>query len=218
MKLLAPVLACVALAVGAVAHGAATHRWAGPAPESSAAARLHAHAVALGDYEAVEVPSDLPLNEMSVATCRRYTSPSGRPAVVVSVTTGAAGSVATHTPDVCYVASGYKMLRPPARETLDLPGVGQVSYYVTEFEKKSATRTDRQRVRWAWSDDGVWAAPDNPRFAYLAARSLAKVYVVTPVAEPSKLPGAKPEPDAPEVREFVAACLAQYAGEFTGQR
>ena len=209
MKSLPILIACVAIAAGAAAHGAATHRWDTLAPV--AMDRLHAHAVSLGDYESESVPNDLPLKEKSVGTCRRYTSASRNQGFMVSVISGAAGSVATHTPDVCYVASGYKMLRPPLRETIDVPGVGTVSYYVTEFEKKTATRTERQRVRWSWTTDGTWAAPDNPRIAYLRTTNLAKVYIVTPVAEAEALAATE---DTPAVKQFTAACFAQYHGLF----
>jgi len=211
MKTLAPWIACAAIAAGAAAHGAATHRWDALAPPPAAMDRLHAHAVSFGDYESAAVPNDLPLKEKSVGTCRRYASATRGQGFVVSVISGAAGSVATHTPDVCYVASGYKMLRPPARETIDVPGVGAVDYYVSEFEKKTATQTDRQRVRWSWTADGTWAAPDNPRFAYLRVTNLAKVYIVTPAAEADAAGAAE---DPPAVRQFVAACFAQYHALF----
>ena len=211
MKTLAPLLACVAIAAGAAAHGAATHRWSTLAPAQTAMDRLHAHAVTLGDYQSEEVPNDLPLKEKSTGTCRRYTSAGQNQGFMVSVISGAAGSVATHTPDVCYVASGYKMMRPPLRETIDVPGVGSVSYYVSEFVKTTATRTERQRVRWSWTADGTWAAPDNPRFAYLRTTNLAKVYIVTQVSEADALAVAE---DAPAVKQFTAACFAQYHGLF----
>ena len=209
MKSLPIIIACVAVAAGAAAHGAATHRWETPTPV--ALDRLHAHAVTFADYESESVPNDLPLKEKSVGTCRRYTSASRNQGFMVSVISGAAGSVATHTPDVCYVASGYKMLRPPLRETIDVPGVGSVSYYVSEFEKKTATRTDRQRVRWSWTADGTWAAPDAPRIAYLRVVNLAKVYIVTPVSDADALAATD---DTPGVKEFTAACFAQYHGLF----
>jgi hypothetical protein len=103
-------------------------------------------------------------------------------------------------------------VREPRREVIDLPGGGKAGYYVAEFERKSATATDRQRVRWAWSADGTWAAPDRPRFEYLRAPELFKLYIVTPVTDPE----ASAE-DPPAVRQFVAAAFAQYAGLFTGR-
>jgi len=204
----------VALIAGAVVHGATTQRWSGV--ESSAATdALHGYVVSLGDYESEVVPNEIPLKEKSIATCRKYASESRNQTVVVSVITGPPGSVATHTPDVCYVASGYKMLRTPVRETIDLPGVGSASFFTADFEKKSAGRIDRQRVRWAWSADGTWNAPDGARFAYLRVASLAKIYIVTFL--PMEANDAV-VPDPQVVRQFTAACLVQYHGLFTGRQ
>ena len=209
-------LLCLAVvAAGAVVHGSTIRRWEAIAPSSGAIPRLHAHAVQLGDYQAEEVPSDIPLKERSVATCRRYVSPTLNQSAFVSVITGPPGAVSTHTPDVCYPSSGYRTVRPPAVQTVDLPGGGTAGYYVAEFERTTATRTERQRVRWAWSADGTWAAPDRPRFAYLRVPELAKLYIVTPVGDADR-DAAKDDP--PAVRHFVAATFAQYAEQFAGRQ
>ena len=202
-KFAGPISAIVILA-GAVGHGIATHRWREVSADAGRFEKLHATPIALADYKAEEIPNDMPLKEKSVATTRRYLSESKRQAVVVSVITGAPGSVATHTPDVCYPGSGYKTVTERTRETIDVPGFGPMSYYVAEFEKKTATATDRQRVRWAWSTGGEFSAPDSPRARYFWVADLAKVYIVTAVPD-----GDRPEADSPAVREFVAQALAQ---------
>ena len=76
-------------------------------------------------------------------------------------------------------------------------------------------RIDRQRVRWAWSADGTWNAPDGARFAYLRVASLAKIYIVTFL--PMEANDAV-VPDPQVVRQFTAACLVQYHGLFTGRQ
>ncbi|MFO0850098.1 MAG: hypothetical protein U0871_16310 [Gemmataceae bacterium] len=206
-------LCFVLIAAGAAVHGAATHRWETVTPSDGVAGRLHAHVLRLGDLAAEEIPNDLPLKEKSIATSRRYTSPSGNFWTVVSVITGPPGAVATHTPDVCYPSSGYKTVRGPIRETVDLPGGGTATYYVADFEKATATRTERQRVRWAWSVDGSWGAPDRPRFQFLRFSDLAKLYIVTSTPDDPVGSGE----DSPAVRQMVAATFAQYAGLFAGR-
>jgi hypothetical protein len=207
-------LLCVLLvAGGAAVHGAATRRWAGsdgPPPQS---ARLHAWTLTLGDFAGEEIPNDLPVKEKSVATSKRYYSPTKQLSAVVTVITGPPGSVATHCPDVCYPASGYRTVREPARETVELPGGGTASYYVAEFEKKTQTRTERQRVRWSWSVGGSWDAPSRPRFAYLASQELAKIYVIT-AAE--AVESASPAEDSQAVKSLVAAAFAQSAAALAG--
>ena len=209
------ILVCFLLVgAGAIVHGATTHRWSVFAASSSRAADLHAYAVRLGDFRSEEVPNDLPLKEKSTATSRSYLSPSRQLTASITLISGPPGSVSTHTPDVCYPASGYKTVRQPARETIDLPGGGQASYYVADFEKKSATRTERYRVRWSWTADGTWVAPDRARFAFLRVPELFKLYVVTPVPEAA---GDRTAEDPPAVRQFVAASFAQYSGLFAGR-
>lgn len=209
----APLL-CVALLVGgAVAHGAVTRRWAGSDGPPPASAALHAWTLALGDYAAEVIPNDLPVKEKSVATSKRYTSAARQAGAVVTVITGPPGAVATHCPDVCYPSSGYRTVREPVKQTVELPGGGTATYYMAEFEKKTATTAERQRVRWGWSSGGSWEAPDRPRLSYLARQELAKIYLVTSV---DALESASPADDPPAVKAFVAAALAQSAAALSG--
>jgi hypothetical protein len=205
------ILICFLLvAAGAVVHGATTRRWDLFAPEPGRADRMHAYAVRLGDFQVEEIPNDLPVKERSVATSRRYESASRGASAAISLISGPPGAVATHTPDVCYPSSGYQTVREPARQTIELPGGGTAEYYVAEFARTRATETERVRVRWAWSADGTWVAPDGARFAFLQAPELYKLYVVTPADDA----GGE---DPPAVRQFVAAAFAQYADQFAGR-
>ena len=200
-------LCLLLLLAGAAVHGAATRRWDAVAPAVLNADRLHAHALQIGDYEPKVIESDMPIKERSVVTCHRYDSGSQRLTMVVSLTSGIPGAVATHTPDVCYVGSGYKIVRGPARRTVELPGGGTARFLVADVEKTTAAGTDRQRVRWAWTADGTWDAPDYPRFTYFRAGELFKLYVVNRLSDDA----TANDPD--KVTAFVAAAFAQYARE-----
>ena len=186
----------------------------------------------------------MPLNESSVATSRRYTSPSGR-VVLVSFISGIPGSVATHTPDVCYPGSGYKTLRATRKETFEVNGVPAAAY-VADFEKKTQTKQDRVRVRWAWTTDGAWVAPDNPRWQFasqLRAPTIYKVYIASTLpdadgdaaadddesrsAEEQQSPGAEPTTRPPAKagararsapRNKGAACSPPYTVDARGLR
>ena len=214
MKNITSVIALLLVGTGALVHGATTHRWSLLSSTTKQMDLLHSHAVQLGDYQAEEVPNDMPLKEKSIATSRRYFSPSRNSTAVISVITGTPGSVATHTPDVCYPGSGYKTLKAPVRESLSVPGIGKVNYYVAEFEKKTATRTDRHRVRWSWSTDGVWEAPDRPRFSYLRVADLAKIYIVTSLGDGES---EKSVEDTVAIRQFVSAAFVQYSELLAGR-
>lgn len=204
----------VAVVTGAVVHGAATHRWSALAPDPVRAEAAHAEPVLFADYTSTDIPSSLPVKERSRVTCRQYVSSSGRPPVTVSLTSGPAGAVSTHTPDVCYPGSGFKMVKAPRTETIDLPGGGTATYLVAEFEKKTTTSYDRHRIRWSWTADGAWVVPDRPRFAFLNAPELFKLYVVTSVP-PDEIERTD---DTPAVRAFVAAAFARYSQLLSAQK
>ena len=214
MKNITSLVALLLVGAGALVHGATTHRWSLLSSTTKQMDLLHTHVVQLGDYQAEEVPNDMPLKEKSIATSRRYFSSSRNSTAVISVITGTPGSVATHTPDVCYPGSGYKTLKAPVRESLNIPGIGKVTYYVAEFEKKTATRTDRHRVRWSWSTDGVWEAPERPRFSYLRVVDLAKIYIVTSLGDGES---EKSVEDTVAIRQFVSAAFVQYSELLAGR-
>lgn len=198
---------------GALVNGAVTQRWNVFPTDAELTARLHALEVRFEDWQPTEIPTEMPLNERSSATSRRYASPAGRVAMV-SFISGIPGSVATHTPDVCYPGSGYRTLRAPRKENFTLPDGRTCVCYVADFEKKTQTKLDRVRVRWGWTTDGAWTAPDNPRWQFAShfrVPVLYKVYIATP------LPDTETE-DAQEddatTKAFVAATWAQYSAAF----
>ncbi|MBY0514603.1 MAG: hypothetical protein K2P78_11905 [Gemmataceae bacterium] len=205
------------VAGGALLNGATTQRWAAFTPDPARTERLHAAEVRFEDWQATEIPTEVATNEHSTATSRRYASPTTGRSGVVTVISGPPGSVSTHTPDVCYPGSGYKTLRATKKETLELPGGRTAEVYVADFEKKTATRHDRVRVRWAWTTDGTWVAPDNPRWQFArrlaAAPVLYKVYVATPLPDGPEDSTDRPDDD-PTTRAFVTAVWAQYGSGF----
>lgn len=195
---------------GALVHGSVTQRWSVFASNEELTTRLHSLEVRFEDWKPTEVPTEMPTNERSTATSRRYVSQSGRSAVI-SFISGIPGSVATHTPDVCYPGSGYKTLRGTRKETFNLPDGRECTIYVADFEKKTQTKLDRVRVRWAWMNDGVWVAPDNPRWQFagqLRAPTLYKVYIATPLPEVER--DESPEDDA-VTKTFAQASWTQYS-------
>jgi hypothetical protein len=216
-----PTLVVTALLIvgAAIVHGAVTQRWSVFAPNPAQTDRLHALEVRSNDWKAEKDPveTEMPTNERSTATARRYLSPDGTHSCVVTIISGIPGSVSTHTPDVCYVGSGYKCLRGPKKETLELAGGATVAFYVADFEKKNQSKLDRVRVRWAWSTDGTWIAPDSPRWQFAkqlnAVPVLYKLYIATPLPETGEDRSAE---DDSQTKEFVAAAWAQFSAAFGG--
>ncbi|AMV29483.1 hypothetical protein VT84_34130 [Gemmata sp. SH-PL17] len=198
---------------GALLNGSVTQRWDLIASDGGRTDRLHALEVRFEGWQSENVDTDMPLNERSTATSRRYLAPDGQHSAVVSFISGIPGSVATHTPDVCYPGSGYKTLRAAHKETIDLPG-GPATVYVADFEKETKTKRDRVRVRWAWTTEGEWVAPDNPRWQFasqLRAPTIYKVYIATPLGDNE---GDKTPEDDATTKAFVLSAWAQYSAAF----
>lgn len=202
---------------GAVVNGAVTQRWSVFSPDPARTARLHALEVHFEDWQPTEAPTEMPTYERSIATSRRYLSPSTQLSSVVTIISGIPGSVSTHTPDICYVGSGYRCLRGPRKDAINLPDGATAHFYIADFEKKTATRVERVRIRWAWSTDGEWIAPDNPRWQFAkrlnAAPELFKLYVATPLPESD--PEERAAEDDPMTQAFVASAWAQFASGFS---
>jgi hypothetical protein len=181
--------AVVVLAVGGVVHGMWTHRWAGDAVRESGADLLAKVDAPLGDWQpgpaAAVNERDIPKG--TKATSRQFVNDKERKRAVASVTCGVPGVIAAHTPDVCFLGSGYKLKNPPSKQTLPLADGGSVTFYVADFEKTTPTGTEAVRCRWAWTADGTWHAPDYPRLFFAKSQVslpvLYKLYVVHPLGD-----------------------------------
>ncbi len=212
LKSKSPVWVLAALLVaGAVGHGAITQRWSVFAPDAARTERMHSLAIQLPDCEVQPIEHDVPLKERSVATSRRYRPADGSFSAAVSIISGVPGAVSTHTPDVCYTASGYRMLGEVKRETIKLAS-GTAACFVADFEKKRESGVERLRIRWAWTTDGTWEAPDRARFHYVRATELHKLYIATPIAVLDGPPAA----DSAALAAFVRAAFEQYSTAFRG--
>ncbi len=88
--------------------------------------------------------------------------------------------VAIHTPDDCYVASGFEMLSRPEVIEVETDD-GMVSFKTTVFKKVQGNETQQVRVYWAWNRSGAWEAPEYPRVTYAWGSSLYKMYVIAHV-------------------------------------
>lgn len=211
MKSKAPLYVVVLFVVGsAVVHGAITQRWSLFTPNAARSDRMHKLQLNLPNCDVASIENDVPLKERSVATSWRYQPEDRTSGAVVSIISGVPGAVSTHTPDVCYQASGYRMMGGIKRATVKLAGGQTATYFVSDFEKKKETSVERIRVRWSWTTNGTWEAPDYARFHYMKANELYKLYVATPLPEVD----GKPVDDPAAVQQFVRSAFEQYTAAF----
>ncbi len=208
------------IAGAAIVNGAVTQRWYVFTPDPARTNRLHNLVVRQCYWLPTPVETEMPTNERSTATARRYLSASGGQSAVVTIISGIPGSVSTHTPDVCYVGSGYTCLREAKKETMELPSGVTATYYIADFEKRTKTKLDRVRIRWAWSTDGSWIAPDSPRWQFAkqlnSVPTLYKLYIATPLPETDG-DERSPEEDA-ATKAFITAAWTQFAAAFGGTK
>lgn len=201
MKLSFPNLIALMLILGGcgLVHGLWSGRWA-EVREVEVKNLLDFEDVP-GDWQAGEFvtidPKDLPKGQQTLA--RRFVNPKTKKSVVVSLSAGHPGIVSVHTPDICYLGTGYRLKGSVKRETNSVPGSPTpMNCYTADFEKQGVAGNEAIRVRWCWSSDGEWKAPDSPRFHFIHAGVLYKLYLVHPLAEETDL--TKDDP----YRKFVA--------------
>jgi hypothetical protein len=181
--------AVVLLVASGVGHGMWTHRWSsggGPAVGTDHLAKLDRP---VGEWQGgpSQAVSEKDTPKGTQATARTFVSEKFGKKVIVSLTSGVPGIVAAHTPDVCFLGSGYTLKAPPTKQTLPLGDGSTASFYTADFEKTSATGTEAVRCRWSWSADGTWHAPDYPRLFFARSQMslpvLYKLYIVHPLGE-----------------------------------
>ena len=107
---------------------------------------------------------------------RRYVNSALGHQVLLLIRGGPSGPLMYyHHPQQCYEAIGF----------VPHPGsikrqVATDEFAVADFTKQSVS-PESLRIYWAWSGDGVWAAPDDPRFRFGTFPLLYRIYVVQPI-------------------------------------
>lgn len=176
------------LALSGLVHGMWTHRWS-TTTVAEGQNLLAGVDGAVGDWQVGDFfelsASDIP--EKTVCHSRRFMPMKGGKPIVVTVTSGSPNMVAVHTPDVCYLGAGYKLRGDVTRQTLSLKDGSTAVFWVGDFVKTSATGSETFRVRWSWTADGNWQAPDYPRWFFARTPVLYKAYIVHSLAEDDDL-------------------------------
>jgi hypothetical protein len=194
----------VVLVTAGVVHGIWTNRWTTSAELEAAPAKLASVPLTVEDWEGEE--RTLPAAHVRVAEIagylmRDYTNRTDGSRVSLLVVAGRPKSVAVHTPDVCYGGLGYVLTEPAAVKKVDVADGTPTDFFLGRFRKDEAGVSTYLRIHWAWTTDGHWEAPSNPRVAYLAKPALYKLYVIQPLAKPDE-----PLEKSPS-RRFLAAFL-----------
>lgn len=197
MKAFLPVVVAVALIGSATfVQGFWSDRW------NEAAARALATQAGnypdipreFGDWTSEEAPSDerqLKIAGAHASISRTYTNERTGEKVMVFMILGKSRDVAKHTPDVCYVGSGFRMAHDPRNYRMTTTD-GTADFFTSTFSKQQGNYHTNQRIFWAWSTNGNWEAPDIPRLKYGATTAVNKIYLITEMGQETQNPDEAP--------------------------
>jgi hypothetical protein len=209
MQTLRIVIALAVVIPCGVVYGLWTDRWVVSDEPGASAAKLAGLPLTVGEWEGEAMAVDTRGRAMAGVAghlARRYRNRLNGGAVSVLLVCGRPGPVAVHTPDVCYDGAGYDLAAPPARFAVSSdPALPPAEFWVADFLRVESAVPTRLRIFWAWSADGAWNAPDNPRLAFARFPALYKLYVLREAA----VAGERPE-DEP-CTEFLRRLLPELA-------
>ena len=182
--------AALALVATGIVHGFWTDRWTASVDTNEAAVRLNVIPLVIGDWEGEEIDLKPGQAGAGVAGCvqRRYFNRHLGATVVLAVVNGRPGPVATHTPEVCYGASGYRVgQRAAVQVPLDTKGPS-AQFWTADAVRTKVTEETKLRLFWAWNGGEGWVASRDARQQFPRFRHpvLHKLYVLRDVSGISK--------------------------------
>jgi hypothetical protein len=175
----------LALAGAGLVHGFWTDRWAQSGEVQAAVGRLSAIPLDLGEWRGEDVERKPGEQAPGVAgsVTRHYTNRARGLTVVMVLVCGRPGPVATHTPEVCYGASGFKV---EAKKAVRLAGLDPApQFWTSDATRTNATEETRLRMYWAWNGGQGWVASHEARRDFPRHRHpvLHKLYVLRGLAD-----------------------------------
>ena len=171
------ITAAIALIGTGLVHGFWTNRWVEDTATFEAGRRLQNLPMTIGEWEATTIECT-PAPGIGGAVQRSYANKRLGVSVNIALVNGQPGPVATHTPEVCYGASGYSVGR---REPIRLDTEGHSSqFWTSDATKTSATEESRIRIYWGWNAGKGWVASEDARKEFTRFRHpvLHKLYVI----------------------------------------
>jgi hypothetical protein len=196
------------LAFGAM-EGAWTERWQHSHLTDDAAGRLAQVPLSVGEWQSQTQELDQRASvkaELSGSQLRHYTHRTSGALLTVLFVCGRPGPISVHTPDVCFVGSGYALADTPSAHAI--PEMHPAQFVVGKFRKGDDAISEYFRAFWGWSADGDWSAPPSPRLAFARVPVLYKLYVIRSLVRADEPLANDPAQDflrlfLPQFREYV---------------
>lgn len=152
----------------------------------------------IGDWIGEDKPVDPTVKQTAGAVgavSREYRNVRTNERVDLWLIVGHARAISSHTPNICYRASGFEMRAPEnSLYPMEFEGVPKAPFWTNTFVKADVTGRRLVRVFWSWynpeADENkgkvVWEAPGNARWHFGNTRSLYKMYFTSEMREPSE--------------------------------
>lgn len=179
-------LAAVAVVATGWVHGNWTDRWATDEKVIEASKLLTQIPMQIGDWEGSEIDVKPGQAGPGVTGCiqRTYLNRRTGVSVVIALVNGRPGPVATHTPEVCYGASGY--LVGQKQEAKLGEGENVPTFWTSDAIKSKVTEETRLRLFWAWNGGDTWVASPDARQQFSRGQYpvLHKLYVLRELGGP----------------------------------
>lgn len=185
--------AAAALIGTGIVHGFWTNRWVEDTTAKEAGQRLAQVPMKIGEWEGTTIDVE-PGPGIAGSIQRSYVNRRLGITVNVTLVTGQPGPVATHTPEVCFGASGFNVGKRE-RIRLDFSGPsGQ--FWTADAVKTGASDEKRIRLYWAWNPGSGWVASEDARKEFPRFRHpvLHKLYVIRDLSPFETRSPSKDEP------------------------
>lgn len=183
-QMIPTILAVLMLVGSGYVHGIWTGRWQQGDPASEAAKRLDRFPMVIGDWEATtgEISeAEQKLAGLSGYLLRHFRHRHSGNQVTVLLMCGASGPVAVHPPTACYSGAGYQQIGVQEKHflTITAPDDSTVRHVfeTAEFSLPRQFSPTHPRIYWAWTTNGAWQVPENPRLTFGGAPVLFKLYI-----------------------------------------
>lgn len=207
-----PLVAAILVVLGA---GVVRARWAVRQADTrdlqQAAAHLADVPLVSGDWEATRGPFDLDAYKAAGihgALVHNYKNRVTGQELVLMIVCGRPGSIAAHTPDVCYPSAGFEMLSDHIRVIPDEEASRPDLFWKLRMGKKKALTPQILNVTYGWTADGLWQAPErDARWAFADIPVLFKLYAIRPVPASIAERGAAFEAKTDPTADFLKAVL-----------
>jgi hypothetical protein len=142
----------------------------------------------IGNWQGEDMPVDETVRDTAGAIgaiSRTYRNVRTGETVDLWLIVGHGRHVSSHTPNICYRASGFEMRAPESSlYPMVFPGQPEAPFLTNTFIKEDITGRRLVRVFWSWynpeQDEDLstveWEAPSNARWHFGNTRALYKMY------------------------------------------